>query len=146
MLHWRAMTEADLDAVAEAEARIHRFPWTRGNFADSLAAGHGSWLALQEGRMIGYAVIMQVVDETHLLNISVLPEFQRGGRGSALLLRLLGQARTLAATRMLLEVRDGNVAARGFYQRHGFDEIARRRDYYRSDEGREDAIVMAREL
>ncbi len=140
------MTEADLDAVADAEERIHRFPWTRGNFADSLAAGHGGWLALEEGRMTGYSVIMQVVDETHLLNISVLPELQRGGRGSALLLQLFGLARKQAATRMLLEVRDGNVAARGFYQRHGFDEIGRRRDYYQCHEGREDAIVMVRDV
>ncbi len=140
------MTEADLDAVAEAEERIHRFPWTRGNFADSLAAGHGGWLALEDGGMIGYAVTMQVVDETHLLNISVLPELQRGGRGSALLGRLLDLARTQATTRVLLEVRDGNVGARGFYQRHGFDEIGRRRDYYQGHEGREDAIVMARDL
>lgn len=140
------MTEADLDAVAEAEERIHRFPWTRGNFADSLAAGHACWLGLDGGRMAGYAVTMQVVDEIQLLNISVLPELQRGGRGSALLLRLFDLAGMHAATRMLLEVRDGNVAARGFYQRHGFDEIARRRDYYRNHEGREDAIVMARDL
>ena len=140
------MTEADLDAVAGAEARIHRFPWTRGNFADSLAAGHDGWLALEAGRMIGYAVMMPVLDEAHLLNISVLPELQRGGRGSALLVRLFDLAGTQAATRMLLEVRAGNVAARGFYQRHGFDEIARRRDYYRSHENREDAIVMARDL
>lgn len=140
------MTEADLNAVADAEERIHRFPWTRGNFADSLATGHGGWLALEEGRMVGYAVTMQVVDEIHLLNISVLPELQRGGRGSALLLQLFGLAKKLAATRMLLEVRDGNVAGRGFYQRHGFDEIGRRRDYYQCHEGREDAIVMARDV
>lgn len=140
------MAEADLNAVAEAEARIHPFPWTRGNFADSLAAGHAGWLALEEGRMTAYAIMMQVVDETHLLNISVLPELQRSGRGSALLLGLLGLAREQGATRMLLEVRDGNVAARAFYRRHGFDEIARRRDYYRAHQGREDAIVMARDL
>ena len=146
MLHLRVMTEADLNAVADAEQRIHRFPWTRGNFADSLAAGHGGWLALEEGRMVGYAVTMQVVDEIHLLNISVLPELQRGGRGSALLLQLSGLTRNQAATRILLEVRDGNVAARSFYQRHGFDEIGRRRDYYQGHEGREDAIVMARDI
>ena len=140
------MTEADLDAVAGAEGRIHPFPWTRGNFADSLAAGHDGWLALEDGRMIGYAIMMQAVDEAHLLNISVLPQLQRSGRGSALLLRLLGLAGKQAAMRMLLEVRDGNLAARGFYRRHGFDEIARRRDYYRCHEGREDAIVMARDV
>ncbi len=140
------MTEADLDAVAAAEARIYAFPWTRGNFADSLAAGHQACLAQEAGRMAGYAIVMQVVDEAHLLNISVLPELQRGGRGSDLLAHLLGQARRSAATRMLLEVRPGNLAGQGFYRRHGFVEIGRRRDYYPAHAGREDAIVMAREL
>lgn len=146
MLHFAVMTVADLDAVAAAEARIYAFPWTRGNFADSLAAGHEAWLAEQGGRMIGYAVVMQVLDEAHLLNISVLPELQRGGRGSALLGHLCGRARQRAATRMLLEVRPGNLAGQEFYLRHGFVEIGRRRDYYPASEGREDAIVMAREL
>ena len=140
------MTAADLDAVAEAEGRIHPFPWTRGNFADSLAAGNGAWLALEDGRMIGYAVMMQVLDEVHLLNISVLPELQRGGRGSALLVKLFDLARTRAATRMLLEVRPGNVSGQALYRRHGFVEIGRRSDYYPAHEGREDAIVMARDL
>lgn len=146
MLHYLGMTNADLDAVAEAEARIHPFPWTRGNFADSLAAGHDAWLAQEDGRLIGYAVMMQVLDEAHLLNISVLPELQRSGRGSALLAHLFAHARLRAATRMLLEVRPGNVAGQGFYRRHSFAEIGRRRDYYPVHEGREDAIVMAREL
>ena len=56
MLHFSLMTEAELDAVAAAEARIYDFPWTRGNFADSLAAGYGAWLAEEGGRMAGYAV------------------------------------------------------------------------------------------
>ena len=146
MFHYPVMTFADLDAVAEAEARIYPFPWTRGNFADSLAAGHGAWLAQEDGRMIGYAVMMQVLDEAHLLNISVLPELQRGGRGSALLMHIFGQARLQTATRMLLEVRPGNLAGQGFYRRHGFVEIGRRRDYYPAHGGREDAILMARDL
>ena len=140
------MTDADLDAVAEAEARIHAFPWTRGNFADSLAAGHGAWLAREGERMIGYAVMTQVLDEVHLLNISVLPELQRGGRGSALLNHLVAWARMHGATRMLLEVRPGNFAGQGFYRRQGFGEIGRRRDYYPAHQGREDAVVMARDL
>ena len=146
MFHFPGMTEADLDAVAEAEARIHPFPWTRGNFADSLAAGHRAWLAQEDKRMAGYAILMQVLDEAHLLNISVLPELQRGGRGSALLIHIFAQARLQAATRMLLEVRPGNLAGQGFYRRHGFVEIGRRRDYYPAHGGREDAIVMTRDL
>ena len=146
MVCYPEMTDADLDAVAEAEARIHAFPWTRGNFADSLAAGHGAWLVEEGGRMTAYALMMQVLDEAHLLNISVLPELQRRGRGSALLIHTFEQARMQAATRMLLEVRPGNISGQGFYKRHGFVEIGRRRDYYPAHQGREDAIVMAREL
>ena len=146
MLRYRAMTADDLDAVAVAERRIYAFPWTRGNFADSLAAGHDAWLAQEHGQMTGYAVMMQVLDEAHLLNITVLPELQRGGRGSALLLYLFDQARAQAVTRMLLEVRPGNLGGQALYRRHGFAEIGRRRDYYPAHEGREDAIVMARDL
>jgi len=146
MLHFPIMTDADLDAVAAAEARIHPFPWTRGNFADSLAAGHGAWLVREGGRMTGYAILMQIMDEVHLLNISVLPELQHSGRGSALLLHMFDQSRLQAAARMLLEVRPGNLAGQGFYRHHGFVEIGRRRDYYPAHDGREDAIVMAREL
>jgi ribosomal-protein-alanine N-acetyltransferase len=140
------MTDADLDAVVEAEGRIHRFPWTRGNFADSLASGHGAWVASEAGRMVGYLVMMPVVDEAHLLNIGVLPDLQRQGRGTALLAHLFDLARRRGLVRVLLEVRAGNVAGQGLYRRHGFVEIGRRRDYYPVHEGREDAIVMAREL
>lgn len=146
MLHYRVMTADDLDAVAAAEQCVYAFPWTCGNFTDSLAAGHGAWLALERRQMIGYAVMMQVLDEAHLLNITVLPELQREGRGSALLLHLFGLARMRSATRMLLEVRPGNFSGQALYKRHGFLEIGRRRDYYPAHEGREDAIVMARDL
>jgi len=146
VLQYRAMTANDLDAVAAVERRVYPFPWTRGNFADSLAAGHGAWVALEHGQMIGYAVMMQVLDEAHLLNITVLPELQRKGRGSALLQHLFGLARMRSATRMLLEVRPGNISGQALYRRHGFLEIGRRRDYYPAHQGREDAVVMACEL
>lgn len=140
------MTDADLDAVVAAEARIHRFPWTRGNFADSLAAGHGAWVVREDETMVAYAVMMQVLDEAQLLNISVLPELQRQGRGTVLLRHLFGLAGERGVKRVLLEVRQGNASGLGLYLRHGFVEIGRRRDYYPAQEGREDAIVMAREL
>ncbi|MCM2289781.1 MAG: ribosomal protein S18-alanine N-acetyltransferase [Sulfuritalea sp.] len=146
MLRYRDMTADDIDAVTAAEQRVYAFPWTRGNFADSLTAGHGAWLALEHGQMIGYAVMMQVLDEAHLLNITVVPELQRKGRGSTLLQHLFSLARVSSATRMLLEVRPGNVSGQALYRRHGFLEIGRRRDYYPAHQGREDAIVMACEL
>ena len=141
-----AMTAVHLDAVAQAENRIHPFPWTRGQFLDSFAAGHELWLMQESEALAGYAVTMRVVDETHLLNISVLPELQRQGRGNRLLEYLLHRARQQELARMLLEVRAGNHAALALYVRHGFHEIGRRKDYYAGHQEREDAVVMVREL
>lgn len=146
MLDYTPMSEADLDAVTEAERRIYAFPWTRGNFADSLAAGYGAWLAMEAGQMIGYAVMMDVLDEAHLLNISVLPEFQGRGRGSEMLVHLIKLASAKGMARMLLEVRPANSFGLSVYRRHGFIEVGRRRGYYPGQAGREDAIVMARDL
>ncbi len=143
---YAAMLPSDIAAVVDAEGRCHEFPWTAGNFADSLAAGHGAWVAREEGRMTGYAVMMRAPDEAHLLNITILPELQRGGRGSALLRQLFAEAGGWGATRMLLEVRSGNAPGLALYRRHGFAEIGRRRGYYPARSGREDAIVMARDL
>ena len=143
------MGEADLPAVTAAEQRIHRFPWTLGNFRDSLLAGHDAWLQRESGAVgaagtvVAFAVMMRAVDEAHLLNISVVPERQRGGLGRALLDFLCDRARQGGMQRMLLEVRPSNPHAIAFYQRFDFVEIGRRRGYYPDSTGREDAIVMA---
>ncbi len=140
------MTEGDLEEVAAAEQRIHRFPWTCGNFLDSLKANHACWLQREAGALVAFAVTMPVVDETHLLNISVVPERQRTGLGCALLEFLCTEARQAGMTRMLLEVRPSNIGAIAFYRHFDFVRIGRRRGYYPALEGREDAIVMARNL
>jgi ribosomal-protein-alanine N-acetyltransferase len=140
------MRETDVDAVTAAEQRAYDFPWTRGNFVDSLKAGHSAWVCREDGVLVGYAVLMRVVDEAHLLNITILPEFQRRGLGSELLGQLFDVARGHGAVRMLLEVRPGNVSGLALYRRFLFSEIGRRRGYYPGLDGREDAIVLAREL
>lgn len=140
------MTKTDLDAVVLHEAQVYPFPWTRGNFQDSLQAGHGCWVAREQGALAAYAVMMQILDEAHLLNITVLPALQQQGRGSALLGQLFAQVRGQGALRVFLEVRRSNVAAQRLYLRHEFIRIGERRGYYPAHEGREDAIVMARDL
>ena len=140
------MTDADLDAVLLAEATLHPFPWTPGNFTDSLAAGHGMWVATEEDALVAYAVTTQVLDEVHLLNISVLLSMQRAGRGGLLLQHLFDDARGQGGARMFLEVRPSNIPAYQFYLRCGFIEIGHRKNYYPAPQGREDAIVMARDL
>ena len=139
---FRVMTTGDLDQVMELERRIYDFPWTRGNFSDSLAAGYSAWLARSDDTLAGYAVMLLAADEAQLLNISIAPARQRRGLGSGLLAHLREVAAAGGGRRMFLEVRQSNVAAQAFYQAHGFRHIGQRRAYYPSAKGREDAIVM----
>jgi len=145
-LRYQPMAEADLDLVTAIEARLCAFPWTRGNFADSLKAGHSAWLAYEGDLLVGYGVMMMILDEAHLLNISIVPERQRQGLGSLLLDHFFALVRGYGGTRMLLEVRPSNESGQSLYRRHGFIAIGRRKGYYPAAEGREDAVVMVREL
>lgn len=140
------MTADDLDEVAALEARIQAFPWSLGNFRDSLLSGHGCWLRRIAGRVAAFAVTMPAVEEMELLDIGVAPDLQRHGLGRALLDFLCTQARQDGMQRLLLEVRPSNASAIAFYRHLDFVEIARRRGYYPAIEGREDAIVMVKNL
>ncbi len=140
------MQEDDLDWVSAAERDLHPFPWSRGNFADSFSAGYGCWVMHAQGGRVGYAILLRVLDEAHLLNISIAREAQRRGYGAALLSHLYGQAALCGATQFFLEVRPSNEAALAFYRGEGFELIGRRKGYYPAAQGREDAIVMRRPL
>ena len=138
----RPMAEADLPAVMAIENAIYAFPWTPGNFRDSLAAGYGCWMYVRDGEPIGYAVLMHASDEAHLLNLSIAARWQRQGYGSLLLQQLCEVARGHGARLLFLEVRPSNAAALRLYERHGFQRIGLRRDYYPAPAAREDALIF----
>lgn len=140
------MQDADLEEVARIEARNYEFPWTRGNFADSLAAGHSAWVLRNRGGMLGYAVLMRVLDEAHLLNITIDVEWRGAGRGRQLLVGLCEMSRQAGARQFFLEVRPSNTAALALYESAGFVRVGTRRGYYPARDGREDAIVMVKPL
>ncbi len=142
MPRYRRMVADDLDAVIAIEDAIYPHPWTRGNFADSLAAGYHCWVIECAGGMAGYAVVMIAAGEAHLLNLSVAASWQRRGIGRETLGFAARLARDYGATKMLLEVRPSNTAAIALYAAVGFSEIAVRRGYYPAGGGREDAVVM----
>ncbi len=139
---FRPMTEADLDAVLKIEYAAFSHPWTRGIFNDSLKS-YDCWLMFDGDQQVGHGVINVIVGEAHLLNITVKPESQGRGLGLRLLERLMERARELQAGECFLEVRASNQSAYRLYERYGFNEIGRRRDYYPAVGGREDALVMA---
>lgn len=139
---FRPMTEADIDAVLKVEYAAFSHPWTRGIFLDGLKSYH-CWLMFEGSQQVGHGVIQLILDEAHLLNITVKPESQGRGLGLRLLEQLMSQARQLGARECFLEVRASNQAAYRLYERYGFNEIGRRRGYYPATDGREDALVMA---
>lgn len=143
----RPMQMADLDAVMAIEPTIYSHPWTRGNFSDSLNSGYSAWVLLQQQQIIGYALMMMVLDEAHLLNISVAKAHQKQGLGCYLLNHMIEISRRHKAANMFLEVRTSNIAAISLYENMGFCEMAIRRGYYPADpaifkSGREDAMLM----
>ena len=140
------MSEADLRRVLEIEETLYEFPWTPGNFRDSLRAGYCCWVVRDGRRLIGYAVLMLAAGEAHLLNLSVAAPAQRRGHGRSLLEHVVGIAREHEAKVLFLEVRPTNEVGQRLYAGYGFKQVGVRRGYYPAHRGREDAIVLALDL
>lgn len=143
-LNYEPMQESDIDEVVALEESVYPYPWSRGDFADSLASGYHAWvLRNQSMQLMGYFLVMQMVDEAHLLNVAVAQEWQGQGLGRFLLNQSVACSRGLGLESMLLEVRPSNTRALELYERYGFEQIGRRKGYYPAGgQQREDAIVM----
>ena len=136
----------DIDEMLAIENCIYPFPWSRGNFVDSITSGHSAWGCRVAGELVGFFVLMVAMDEAHVLNISVAEKRQAMGFGARLLCQAMRAARRAGATTLLLEVRPSNGKALALYRHFGFQQIGVRRDYYPAESGREDALVMRRAL
>jgi ribosomal-protein-alanine N-acetyltransferase len=141
----RPMQYSDVDRVLSVERAAYSFPWTRGNFIDSLAAGYLAEMLVDDALgLVGYYVAMAGVDEMHLLNLTVAPAQQRRGHSRTLLDALERRCREQDLPMLWLEVRASNARARQVYAQHGFAEVGLRRGYYPAGKAqREDAIVMS---
>jgi ribosomal-protein-alanine N-acetyltransferase len=145
-LSYRPLTEHDMVTVAAIEASAYVFPWTIGNFRDSLMSGYqciGCWTG---DELIGYAIVMTALEEAHLLNIAVASGWQRRGVGEQFLQHLILAARKRRLEMLYLEVRPSNIVARRMYERFGFRQLGIRRDYYPAVAGREDALYLGLNL
>ncbi|MBS1157971.1 MAG: ribosomal protein [Proteobacteria bacterium] len=140
------MNERDLDSVAKLEASLQAFPWSRGNFADSLEAGYSVWVCRLGGELIGFSVVMSVIDEAHLLNIGVDQRYQGQGYGGRLLRNAMQSAHQGGAAKLFLEVRPSNERAVELYRHFGFRQIGVRKGYYPAAIGREDGLIFDKEL
>lgn len=140
----RPMLLDDVPAIMQVETLAYEFPWSAGIFNDCLRSGYQGWLLQSGGQLGGYAMLAYGVDEAHLLNICIAPDWQGRGLGRHLMRHILASTRQQGVTSVLLEVRPSNPHALSLYQSLGFVEIGRRPRYYPAREGREEAIVMRR--
>ncbi|MBU3624083.1 ribosomal protein S18-alanine N-acetyltransferase [Polynucleobacter sp. AP-Latsch-80-C2] len=160
-LSFLPMQAVDLEAVLAIEAVSHLHPWTRGNFADSLAAGHWAYCIrpqvdqaikgsfLDPDVLWAYCILFPAVDELHLLNITVSPKLRKLGLGARMMAAIEGVAAQQNIPRILLEVRPTNTGALNLYQKLGYEQIGIRKNYYPANEqtgAREDALVMAKSI
>lgn len=134
----------DLAEVLVIENNVYPYPWTRGNFLDSMYSGYQTWiLREQSGALAGYFLLMFAVDEAHLLNISVRRDLHGHGVGRMQLDKVMALSKENGMRSVLLEVRPSNPRALAMYRRYGFVQIGQRKGYYPAADGkREDAIVM----
>ena len=140
------MQLTDLPDVLRNERRGYTHPWTEGVFRDCLGNGQECWLLMCSDQNVGHGILSVAAGESHLLNVCVHPDFQGHGFGRILVEHLLERARKGQASTIFLEVRPSNVAACELYDKLGFNEVGIRENYYPSNVGREDALVLAKEL
>ena len=160
-LSFLPMTVADLDSVLAIESVSHIHPWTKGNFSDSLAAGHWAYCVrpllsdavkgsyLDPEILWAYCILFPAVDELHLLNITVSPKLRRLGIGVKMMNAIESVAAQQSMRRIILEVRPSNESALKLYQSLGYEQIGVRKNYYPVDMTsglREDALVLAKSI
>ncbi len=160
-LSFLPMQNADLDSVLEIETVSHLHPWTKGNFSDSLNAGHWAYCIrpqidqvikgsyLDPEILWAYCILFPAVDELHLLNITVSPKLRKLGLGKRIMTAIEGVSAQQGIPRIILEVRPSNLAALGLYKSLGYEQIGIRKNYYPHNPqtgSREDAIVMAKSI
>ncbi|MFK8010779.1 MAG: ribosomal protein S18-alanine N-acetyltransferase [Marinicellaceae bacterium] len=145
-IHFDKMTIEDLNDVMLLEEANYPVPWSKGIMKDCIKAHYHCIVARLNQQIIGYAFLMTAFDESHLLNMCIDKTQQSQGIGRKLLKHLENICRLSHSKVFLLEVRESNPIAQSLYQSFGFEQIGMRKNYYRCIKGRENAIVMTKQL
>lgn len=137
-----ALGQHDAPNMAFIESEAHSHPMSEGALVDCFGPLYRCSGLYRDDVLLGFAIVQQIVDEATLFDICVLPSAQGKGLGKLLLEQVIADAQNHGAQVLMLEVRASNMAAIGLYQRLGFTEIGRRKGYYPTIDGREDAVLM----
>jgi [ribosomal protein S18]-alanine N-acetyltransferase len=140
----RQAEEKDIKPMAEMDILCFSAPWSEDSFKKEIEENHLAFYIVAEidGRMVGYAGLWCIVDEGHITNVAVHPDFRRNGIGEALITVLLEHTIENGIVSHTLEVRESNIPAILLYSKFGFEPAGIRKNYY-EDNG-ENAIIMWR--
>ena len=138
------MKESHVAQVAALEKLCFRDPWSENSIRSELNNKLALWLVAEEDdRVAGYVGSQTCGDETDMMNVAVHPDFRRSGFGQTLINALVEELIRIGSCCLTLEVRDSNAPAIALYEKLGFAEIGRRKNYYRNP--REDALILRKE-
>lgn len=138
------MARCHIAQVAELEKICFAAPWSEKSVASELENPLSYWLVALEGDTVaGYVGSQTVLGETDMMNVAVRPEFRRQGVAEALIEALIEGLKARQSHCLTLEVRDSNAPARALYEKLGFLEVGRRKNYYRNPG--EDALILRKE-
>lgn len=131
-----------LDDILLMEQRCFSVPWTHEQLMAQLSDFMHIFLAAEDenGRAVGYAGLMYVLDEGYISNVAVSPDRRREGIADMLLTELYERAKAKKLSFLTLEVRESNIPAQSLYKKHGYTEVGRRKAYY--SRPKEDAVLM----
>ena len=139
----RPMQKADVDNVIAIEQRAYgQHHWSKESFMSELSNDLARYFSAfdEDGNLIAYSGSWQILEEAHITNIAVDPEFRRKHIGEALLKTIIDQCYKDGVKYITLEVRVGNVAAISLYEKYGFKSLGVRKGYYQDNN--EDALIM----
>lgn len=142
----RVMKHIDMPYVLRNELAAYPHPWREGHFRTSLNGGDDCFVMESDSRLVGHGILSTGAGEAHVLNLCVHPEAQGCGFGRKMLDHLLDTASQKAVNVVFLEVRASNRSARALYESAGFNEMGLRPNYYPDVHGREDVVLMGKEL
>jgi [ribosomal protein S18]-alanine N-acetyltransferase len=140
---FECFTEHNIDPIYQIETTAQSHPMSKKVMLSCLGKRYFNAAMLVDGELAGFYIGEFIIDESSLIEICVAPKFQGRGLGRQLLQHYRDVALKKGAMSCWLEVRESNVAARKLYQTLDFNEVDCRVNYYPTEHGHEDAIIMS---
>ena len=145
MLNFRKAEQKDILQIAELDKNIFTDPWSEQGLLDTYSQKQ-SFLTIAEvgGQIVAYCILYYVLEEGEIARIAVDNAYRRQGVGRGLMEYTCQVCLEMQVERLLLDVRESNVAAQKFYQSYGFEMDGMRKNFYQTPT--EDAVLMSKIL